>query len=393
MLDFISLQQQLTDMVGEQKFIHRHHIDKIELARNALEEWASRWRELATKATKGRTSWLLATDIQTPLDRRFSLPVCPSQITAIATDGSQIFPDRHEFSSCHLINIGSVVLHYGSAERPFLSSQPLLFFRDDDIHRDWNGKRIAVNEEMISALRGAFEIRKLAELVAQAVREHRKTIGIVDGTLILWKLEGKPRPFQQEILHYYLHAFEQMKLVHAPIMGYISQPASADLINVLRVGLCPENPVNCDKCPYKGKQSELPCEPIEGVTDAMLLATMLEHGDRSAVFKSASTILSEYGEHAVYFFYTHVGPEIVRIEIPKWVAEQSELLNFVHAVAYSQAQKGQGYPVSLAEAHEQAIIRSHERGQFYRILEQMYVREGLPVNVSRKILKKRNVSI
>jgi hypothetical protein len=218
-------------------------------------------------------------------------------------------------------------------------------------------------------------------------------VGLTDGTLILWNLEGKPRNFQQEILHSYLTSFELIKSYQVPFMGYISQPGSADVINVLRVGLCPEYPTNCDNCPYKGKQQELPCEPIEGITDAALFATVLQDGERSPVFKSSSAVLDEYGIHRIYFFYLNVGAEIVRIEIPKWIAQDSPLLNFVHTTAYNQADKGRGYPVSLAEAHEQAVIRGNEREQFYRLLEQLYIRQGLQVTLSRKFLKKRNVGI
>jgi hypothetical protein len=36
----------------------------------------------------------------------------------ISVDGSQIYPDRHQGNSCFLINIGSVVLHYGAHAQP-----------------------------------------------------------------------------------------------------------------------------------------------------------------------------------------------------------------------------------------------------------------------------------
>jgi hypothetical protein len=393
MLDFVSLQKQLNEMVLEQKSARRSYSEKVTIAQETLACWSERWRELVDKIEKSRTSWLLAADIREPLHRSYPLPTCPKQMTTIATDGSQIFPDRHELSACYLINIGSVVLHYGTGERPVLTSRPILFYRDRDTYREWNGKQISVSGEIISAQRGSLEIQELAALSEQAVKQQRKVVGLMDGTLILWNLEGKPRNFQQEILHNYLTSFDLMKSYQVPFMGYISQPGSADVINVLRVGLCPEHPTNCDKCPYKGKERELPCEPIEGITDAALFATVLQDGERSPIFKSSSTILDEYGIHTIYFLYLNVGTEIARIEIPQWVSQHPALVDFVHATAYDQAEKGQGYPVSLAEAHEQAIIRGNERDQFYRLLEQLYVRQGLQVNISRKAIKKRRVSI
>lgn len=250
-----------------------------------------------------------------------------------------------------------------------------------------------VSGEIVSAQRGLYEIQELAVLAERAAKQQRHVVGLVDGTLILWNLEDKPRNFHDQIIEKYRESFDLLYDHQVPLMGYISQSGSADVINILRVGLCPEDPVNCDKCPYKGKQPELPCEPIAGVTDAVLFATVLQDGERSPIFKSSSEILKEYGRHTIYFFYLNVRSEIARIEIPQWVAQTSVLLDFVHAVAYDQTEKGQGYPVSLSEAHEQAIIRGNEREQFYRSLEQMYVRQGLPVNLSRKFIKKRNIGI
>ncbi len=392
MLDFVSLQQQLSEMVLEQKTVRRTYQEKLSLARETLYAYADHWKELAEKIAQSRTSWLLAEEIQEPFHSRHRLPDTPEQMTVLATDGSQIFPDRHELSSCYLINIGVVVLHYGTGERPILRSRPQLFYREQDTYRDWSGKRIPVSPEIISALRGAFEIEQLAEYADQAAREQRRAIGMSDGTLILWNLEGKPKDFQREILNFYLTSFEQLKRLNIPFIGYISQPRSADVLNVLRVALCPEHPTNCDQCPHT-ELDERPCEPVAGLTDAHLFSTLLHTGERSTVLKSQSAILSEYGHHAVYFFYLNAGPEIVRIELPKWVAHDTALLDFVHGMAYNQAEKGQGYPVSLSEAHEQAVIRGNEREQFYRILEDFYVREGLPVTISRKSMKKRNVSI
>ena len=391
MLDFASLQKQLNAMVFDQTSVRRRFADKLTHAQATLTEWSARWQELGERAEESRTSWLIATNLREPLAQRHPLPACPPQMTAIATDGSQIFPDRHELAACYLLNIGVVVLHYGTGERPTLTNQPRLFYSEREMSQDWNGERLPINEELISARRGVLEVQELARRATPFGEAGRQTVGFSDGSLILWTLEKKA--YKKDVLQAYLQSFEQLRAAQIPIMGYISRPQGADVINVLRVGLCPETMVNCDHCPYKGKAPELPCEPIKGVSDAALFAGMLAPGERSAVFRSKSTILDEYGPHAISFCYLHVGAELVRLEIPQWVADNPALLAFAHAAAHDQAHKGQGYPVSLAEAHEQAIIRGNEREQFYRLLEQLYVRQGLEVNFSRKSLKKRIVGI
>jgi NurA-like 5'-3' nuclease len=137
----------------------------------------------------------------------------------------------------------------------------------------------------------------------------------------------------------------------------------------------------------------LPCAVIEGVTDAMLFGQVLAPGERSAVFRSASQVLGEYGAHAVHFFYVHVGSEIARVEAPEWVVESPDLLERVHAVVVDQAEKGGGYPLALIEAHEKAVVRSAEREAFFRLLEEMLVRKGLPGAISSKGWSKRTPRI
>jgi hypothetical protein len=395
MLDFVFLQQQLNSMVIDQKTTRRGYTNQITLAQQTLLEWSDRWELLGERTEESRTSWLVAKDMQESLRNRHPAPLCPAQMSVIATDGSQIFPDHHEFVACYVLNIGTVLIHYGTGERAQLNSQPLLFYREQDLYQEWNGEQIPINEEIISARRGAFEIKELVRLAIQAAEQKHRVIGMVDGSLILWKLEKKP--FKKEILHVYLDSFEQFRRWQIPVLGYISRPQGADVVNALRVGLCGdaggEDPISCDRCPFRGKNHHLPCESIKGISDALLFATILQPGERSPAFRSSSTILDEYGSHAIYFFYLNVGAEIVRIETPRWVVQEPEMLDFIHAAAYSQAQKGQGYPVSLAEAHEQAVIRGSEREQFYRRLEELYVWQGIEVKFSRKLIKKRNAGV
>lgn len=393
MLDFTALQQQLNDMVLNQQSARRSFSQKLQIAQGELTRWADEWPALRRKAEESRTSWLLAADIQESFIKRYSAPACPQRMTVVATDGSQIFPDRHELSDCYLINIGTVVLHYGTGERPVLTNRPRLFYGEHELADEWNGKRMPVTEDVVNARRGVLEIQELAAQAELSAQQQRTVAALTDGTLILWSLAGKPRQFQQEILRAYFDTFDLLESYQIPLAGYISRPGSNDVINLLRLGLCPENPTNCDQCPFKGQPPELPCEPIEGISDADLFERILQKGERSPVFKSQSGILDHYGKHVIYFFYVHVGVEIARVEIPKWIAYEPALVEFVHATVCDQAQKGQGYPISLAEAHEQAVVKSTEREQFYRQLEGLYVRQGLEVSFSRKFMRKRHASI
>ena len=56
----------------------------------------------------------------------------------------------------------------------------------------------------------------------------------------------------------------------------------------------------------------------------------------------------------------------------------------------AQVSKGFGYPVALAESHNQAVIRGGDRIRFFALLEQQMIRFGLQnVGTSYKEARKR----
>ncbi len=388
MLRLTELQRQIEVMVRGERQRQETLALRLSRARKELRGRSSDWKDLRAKTERSRTSWLLAGPAG-PLASVFPAPSRQRELTVVATDGSQIFPDRHAVSSCYLINIGRVAIHYGSGERPLMDSVPLLFYRQEDLYESWGGRSVVVDREAVAARRNLLEIEALRDLALRFGAEGRTVVALVDGSLILWPLEGKPSDFRSFYLRRFLSSMDELHRARLPVASYISSPRSADVINALRVGLCPEESPDCDHCPYRPLPQPLPCSPVEEVTDQMLFSRLLGKGERSQVFLSSSQILGEYGPHRVAFFYLGAGLEVARVEVPLWVAEDRELLDLVHAVVADQVEKGGGYPVTLSEAHEQAVVRGEERELFYRILRDTLVRGGLQVHTSRKSSRKR----
>ena len=89
------------------------------------------------------------------------------------------------------------------------------------------------------------------------------------------------------------------------------------------------------------------------------------------------------------FYYLNTGDEIARMEVPAWVAEDETLLSLSHSLVLDQCRKGLGYPVSIMEAHEQAVIGGSERELFRRMVEDTLAERHLPVYTSEKERSKR----
>lgn len=411
MLDLYAVKTQIDNMVVDERLVQEDFRAKLELALAEYRRWTPEWTVLAEKIDKSRTSWLLP-GLAAGFGGGVDLPERPREISIAATDGSQIFPDRHEVSSCFLINIGYILLHYGTGEKPLMSSKPTLYYREEEVFEEWGGRRMFMNRELVGHKRGLMEFTELADLALASRAEGHRTLALSDGTLILWNLEGKPQDFKEAYLKATLDAMDALRDERLPVAGYISQPGSQELINSLKLGLCPLAAADCDRCPYQPENQHgfsadeigalqgdlwrghgLPCSPLEGLNDAVLLQRVLSPGQRTPLYRSRSKILDEYGPHHIYYFYAHVGAEIGRIEVPEWVASDPELLDLVHASICDQAEKGQGYPVALSEAHERAVVRGADRDTFYRFLRDTFVKNDIRTSVSTKSFKKRYAGI
>jgi hypothetical protein len=392
MLDFSQVVTQIANFSVERASGRERLLSALSEAGRRLRSASPAWEETQARLAGSRTSWLVADWKEGP--NTTVLPVHPpAQYAVFATDGSQIVSDRHDIALCYLLNVSRIVLRYGENAYAELSSAAVLSPPEEDVEQEAVGELTAIAGKRLGIRRQLAEFEALAEMVSVAAPEV-PTVALSDGSLILWTLENEPDAFRGEALEILHRHFDRIQASGVPLVGYISRPASRDVVNSLRVAHCPHEVANCDRhCPNRSRPRPHfvapECAGTEGVRDADLFAEILREGERSAVFGSTSTILDAYKQHRVCFFYLHVGTEIARCEIPQWVAEDPELLSAAHALCVDQAHKGFGYPVALAEAHEQAIVRNAEKDAFFLLLERTMVTSGQRAAQTQKNVSKR----
>jgi NurA domain len=391
MLDLMKLARQMQGIgqhLTEEAAATRQRLDR---AHQLLEQAQARQADLVIQQQlwRDRLGFAAAEPIE-PLDTRIDLTAAPASHTVIATDGSQISPSHHEIAYCYLLNIGRVVLHYGQNCHPILDSLPEVFYRPEDLYvsRQWGIR----TDEWMGHQRTVSEAVVLGELgteIAQS-RANVPTLAMVDGSLIHWFLEQMPGDARDRILPPMLQAWDRLRTARIPLVSYISAARSGEALNFLRLHTCPYLAPDCNThCP--GKTDLAPCQVFSPLRDTALWSVLLNPGQRSLIWKSSSKVLEHYGDHVVYFCYIHMGSEVARVEFPAWVAQDSALLDSALSLTLTQVQKGYGYPVALAEAHNQAVVRGGDRARFFAILEQQMIRAGLRnVGTSYKESRKRN---
>lgn len=384
----------LTKLAGQMQGLSQHLCSevaesnrKLELAKENLKKACQCQDEIVKRQEKwrDRITFANATPLE-PLDTCIQISTPPKVHTIIATDGSQIAPNHHEIAYCYLLNIGRVVLYYGQNRHPLLDSLPEIFYREEDLYiaRQWGLK----TEEWMSHCRTASEITVLSDLACSIKNEH-PSLAMVDGSLIYWFLEQLPLEARDQILPPILEAWGKLRQAGIPIVGYLSAARNNEAKNLLRLLNCPYPVPDCiNYCP--DQLDYVPCKKFEGLRDTTLWATQLQPGQRSALWRSNSRILQLYDDQVIYFCYLHVGTEIARIEFPAWVVNDPQMIDQALGLVLAQIQKGYGYPVAIAEAHNQAVVRSGDRNHFFALLEREMIKAGVKnVSISYKEARKR----
>ena len=341
----------------------------------------------------------LAAQVTDTLLGKYAPAPPPHDWCVAAVDGSHIDVDRHLPLSCYLVNLGGCTLTYGSQPGASFFSHPEVSDDSGDLYLiDPNNpaQEAALTGPLLGLHRTVRELERLVQAVEDCPAE-LPILALVDGSLVLWGLSGRAYPpFVKEALvqDRLLVALSRMRDMAEQrplaLAAYVSLPRSTEVVNAARSCLCPFEVGRCRRSCSNRRSALSPCDLANELLDRDLFQRILEPGWRSAVYRTNSSVPREsYGDQQIYFFYLHAGEEIARVEVPQWVANDEKLLALSHSLILDQCQRGQGYPVAISEAHEQAVITGADRQLFKQIVSNILDREGLPTYTSEKERSKR----
>ena len=199
-------------------------------------------------------------------------------------------------------------------------------------------------------------------------------LALLDGTLAFWDVQRGNYPGY--VVDYLINqrlrpALGRLRAASRPdrpvaVAAYTSRPQTAEVAGAVRVALCGSGDVECTRRCSARRSDLMQCDSAAGFDDRELFEALLEPGQRSPLYQSGR-LASRFavglalGEEWSHFYYLHSGTEIGRVEVPAWVADNSQLLALGHAMLAKQCELGLGYPVVVSEAHEQAVVSSRDR--------------------------------
>ena len=356
------------------------HLEQLrEQARALLRAWAGRepeLRDLVERAERMNARLRCGSPALGRLDGAAG-PTLPAaaETAVLAADGSQINPDRHGAVEFGAINVGAICMRPGQAPRETVESR-LLFY--EDLYID----TAPLTEDIVALMRDLAERKLLFELAGPLREEGLGVITLTDGPLELYGEEQNSKAFKEK-LDDYLAVMRRLARSGAGAGGYVDKPRSAYVVNLLELILLDERS-ELDKA---GRE-----HPFFQVHDEDLFAGLLQPGERSAVFGLRSSSAARFtDELSLYFFYLNVGragkPHLARVEVPRWVAEDLELLGLVQVTLVAQSRQlgTRPYPYILQRAHEVAVVSFAEKDQLETMIQAELRRQGVqPGEISNK---------
>jgi hypothetical protein len=366
----------------------RENLERLrKQAAGLLEAWADKADELNDKLERARQSdpsLRSAIPLVEPLDAARDPVPAPDQMTLIAADGSQIAPDRHASVLYSLVNVGAIVMRTGSGDAPEIFTDSHLLY-DDEIFTETG----MLTAEAIDLQRDIAERKKLLELARQV---ESPVVALTDGPVELWGAKNIGEDEYRKNLEIHKSILSQLESHGVTVAGYVDKPGADLVVRLLEIAR-----LSSDE-QFKNIRKQ---HSLRGVTDRWLYGRILKGGQRSAVFGMQSGSRAHYtGDLALHFFYLNVGdekhPSLVRVEIPKWVADDEKKLNLLHAALLDQCRMmgAKPYPYILHRAHEIAVVKFEEKRQVEQMLELELRKSGGEVDVesnkqSAKNLKSR----
>jgi hypothetical protein len=202
--------------------------------------------------------------------------------------------------------------------------------------------------------------RTLLELkvAMDVVNDHPDHTILMDYPLLPWI--PKSDPSYNKRIQQYIGMIDQLK--GKRVAGLVSAPRSQLLMKLISLS-----------------------EKLEGrhinlteVNDTFLVGANLQPGERTAIFKYADSrneIFRSEGIEIYFFFMLINRGEVVRVEIPDWIAQDALCIDLIHSSILKDSLL-LGYSYTLAKAHQEVAIPLDIAESLHSLATREYISAG-----------------
>lgn len=314
-----------------------------------------------------------------PLNRGVDAKSADFPATIIAVDGSQALASRHAPYQYYLLNVGGLIYHHNSSRTPDHFSEPELFYLGDGITETPD----AFSSNFVSVQRDMAEVERLARVVFDNKYVQAPILAILDQRLQYWPIGINDATKADQFVTRWIQAIENIQACGAWLAGYIERPETSAVVTLLYTLDYGTDEFNLEKLNTRPE-----------ISDVMLFRRILKAGQRSTVFEivNQSTSYAPFrsmNQEICFFYYKPPGlGDITRVDVPKWAAQQPDVIAQIHCQLNAQCLLLGNYPYVLTRADEIAVVQRRDQEYLDHLIEMEMQRRGIASQMTGKQLGK-----
>lgn len=271
------------------------------------------------------------------------------KISCVGVDGSQIYPDVNN----------SVKFSFVVATG-YCMGQGIIFSRGRNISAELAqfSDESNIQKNLVDIFRFVEELR-IAKSVIDKFQQ--KKLVLLDGGLLPWMPEWILNSSMGiEILEEYISLIRSC--CSGLFISVIDSPKSRAIINLSKI---------VEKGSFNAYRPAR-----NGIKDSDIVYRFIKCDERTPIFLSGSKI-NEYipNNLQICFFYLRVGENVLRIELPKWIAQNGNVVSLITQSVIEDS-RSLGYPYTLAQAHNHIVIKKSVSDAVLDRAERAYLENG-----------------
>ncbi|MFB1063322.1 DNA double-strand break repair nuclease NurA [Natrinema sp. H-ect4] len=322
------------------------------------------------------TDWQSHEDVNTWARSQFE------GVTTVAADGSQIDPIAEFEQPVGLVQVVWMENNHEAEGDYEEDVETELLTPDDLLFEDPNTGYVHVDEQEVPVTRFETEMEILEDRIAEHSEDEKRPVVMYDGSLILSFTQMMDQKTQTRYGEALSRLIAASKHHNVPVLGYISGSRATELGKLLKE----LDIVDADR----------------SVRDYQILDELLTNwGSRTVLFRSQrdSTLQKlqttyqgtdyDFSEDILFtYLNTGPGPQLDRIELPRWVYE-ADLVDHILSVVRAEAGVGRGYPEIIQSVDTDAVLSREDRDEFLRLCQEFSDENDIEMRWNNKALSKK----
>ncbi len=305
-------------------------------------------------------------------------------ITTVGVDGSQINPTPEFDRPIGLVQVARIINRHkegGSYDRKVETE---ILSTDDLMMKDSDTDYAKLDDQEVHVRRFEIETRLLKEGMEQYKSEDEPPVFFYDGSLLIWfitHLDPDKKERYGRAMGELLASSRKHKI---PVVGYVGGSNATELKKMI---------INLDLITQSEEFLIHDYQFVSHLTD--------NWGDRTILFNSLQSKTTKWlkadhqGEHFdfsedIMFTYLNTGggPQLDRIEMPRWIFEDG-FLEYTMDVIRAENAIGRGFPEILQQADADAVINGKDRERFLRMYQKFSEENDIELRWNKKAKSKK----